>query len=134
MQAEVDAGRKTGIVTLIARRGRVAHLKAFGMAERESNTAMRADSLFRLYSMTKPVTSVALLMLYEEGKFQLSDPLEKYIPEFKDVQVFVGMDGVASPRFTTCSATLRASATASVPRPSIARMPRRASISSRRHH
>jgi CubicO group peptidase (beta-lactamase class C family) len=93
MQAEVDAGRKTGIVTLIARRGRVAHLKAFGMAERESNTAMRADSLFRLYSMTKPVTSVALLMLYEEGKFQLSDPLEKYIPEFKDVQVFVGMDG-----------------------------------------
>jgi CubicO group peptidase (beta-lactamase class C family) len=93
MQAEVDAGRKAGIVALIARRGRVAHLKAFGMAERESNAAMRTDSLFRLYSMTKPVTSVALLILYEEGKFQLSDPLEKYIPAFKDVQVLAGMDG-----------------------------------------
>lgn len=93
MQAEVDAGRKAGIVTLIARRGRVAHLKAYGMAERESGTPMRADSLFRLYSMTKPITSVALLMLYEEGKFQLSDPLEKYIPAFKDVQVLAGMDG-----------------------------------------
>ncbi len=93
MQAEVDAGRKAGIVTLIARRGRVAHLKAFGMADREANVAMRDDSLFRLYSMTKPITSVALLMLYEEGKFQLSDPLEKYIPAFKGVQVLAGMDG-----------------------------------------
>jgi CubicO group peptidase (beta-lactamase class C family) len=93
MQAEVDAGRKVGIVTLIARRGRVAHLKSYGMAERESNAVMRTDSLFRLYSMTKPVTSVALLMLYEEGKFQLSDPLDKYIPAFKDVQVLAGMDG-----------------------------------------
>ncbi len=54
---------------------------------------MRDDSLFRLYSMTKPITSVALLMLYEEGKFQLSDPLEKYIPAFKGVQVLAGMDG-----------------------------------------
>jgi CubicO group peptidase (beta-lactamase class C family) len=93
MQEEVDSGRKAGIVTLVARRGRVAHLKAYGMAERESSTRMRTDSLFRLYSMTKPVTSVALLMLYEEGKFQLSDPLENYIPAFKDVQVFAGMDG-----------------------------------------
>jgi CubicO group peptidase (beta-lactamase class C family) len=93
MQAEVDAGRKAGIVTLIARRGRVAHLKAFGMADREASAPMRDDSLFRLYSMTKPITSVALLMLYEEGKFQLSDPLEKYIPAFKGVQVLAGMDG-----------------------------------------
>ena len=93
MQAEVDSGRKAGIVTLIARRGRVAHLKAFGMADREANVRMRDDSLFRLYSMTKPITSVALLMLYEEGKFQLSDPLEKYIPAFKGVQVLAGMDG-----------------------------------------
>jgi CubicO group peptidase (beta-lactamase class C family) len=93
MQAEVDAGRKAGIVTLIARRGRVAHLKAYGMAERETSMPMRTDSLFRLYSMTKPVTSVALLMLYEEGKFQLNDPLDKYIPAFRDVQVLTGMDG-----------------------------------------
>lgn len=93
MQAEVDAGRKAGVVVLIARRGRVAHLKGFGMADREANVPMRDDSLFRLYSMTKPITSVALLMLYEEGKFQLSDPLEKYIPAFKGVQVLAGMDG-----------------------------------------
>ncbi len=93
MQAEVDAGRKAGIVALIARRGRVAHFKAFGMADREANMPMRDDSLFRLYSMTKPITSVALLLLYEEGKFQLSDPLEKYIPAFKGVQVLAGMDG-----------------------------------------
>ncbi len=93
IQAEVDSGRKVGIVTLVARHGRVAELKAYGMAERESNTAMKTDSLFRLYSMTKPITSVALLMLYEEGKFQLSDPLENFIPAFKDVKVFAGMDG-----------------------------------------
>jgi CubicO group peptidase (beta-lactamase class C family) len=93
MQAEIDAGRKAGIVVLVARRGRVAHLQAFGMADREANVWMRDDSLFRLYSMTKPITSVALLMLYEEGKFQLSDPLEKYIPAFKGVQVLAGMDG-----------------------------------------
>ena len=92
MQAEVDEGRKVGIVTLVARRGYVAHLKAYGMAERESNTRMATDSLFRLYSMTKPVTSVALLMLYEEGKFQLSDPLDKYIPAMKDLQVIAGTD------------------------------------------
>jgi CubicO group peptidase (beta-lactamase class C family) len=92
MQAEVDAGRKAGIVTLVVRHGKVAHLKAFGMAERESATKMTTDRLFRLYSMTKPVTSVALLMLYEEGKFQLSDPLEKYIPAIADLRVFAGMD------------------------------------------
>jgi CubicO group peptidase (beta-lactamase class C family) len=93
MQDEVDAGRKAGIVTLIARHGRVAHLRAHGFAEIETRTAMRTDSMFRLYSMTKPITSVALLMLYEEGKFQLGDPLEKYIPAFKDVKVFAGMQG-----------------------------------------
>jgi CubicO group peptidase (beta-lactamase class C family) len=93
MQAEVDEGRKAGIVVLIARHGRVAHLQSYGMADREANVRMRDDSLFRLYSMTKPITSVALLMLYEEGKFQLSDPLEKYIPAFKGVQVLTGMDG-----------------------------------------
>jgi CubicO group peptidase (beta-lactamase class C family) len=92
MQAEIDAGRKAGIVTLIVRRGQVAHLKAHGMAERESSTTMSTDRLFRLYSMTKPVTSVALLMLYEEGKFQLGDPLDKHIPAFKDLQVYAGTD------------------------------------------
>ena len=92
MHAEVDSGRKVGIVALVARRGKIAHFKAYGMAERESGTKMTTEHLFRLYSMTKPVTSVALLMLFEEGKFQLSDPLEKYIPAMKDLKVFAGTD------------------------------------------
>jgi CubicO group peptidase (beta-lactamase class C family) len=92
MQAEVDGGRKAGIVTMIVRHGQVAHLEAYGFADLESRTPMTTEHLFRLYSMTKPITSVALLMLYEEGKFQLSDPLEKYIPAFKDLKVFAGVD------------------------------------------
>jgi len=90
MQAEVDAGRKAGIVTLIVRRGRVAHHEAYGMADLESRTPMTTDHLFRLYSMTKPVTSVALLMLFEEGKFLLDDPLDKHIPELADLEVYAG--------------------------------------------
>ncbi len=93
MQEEIDQKRKAGIVVLIARRGSIAHFKAYGMADIESGVKMRTDHLFSLYSTTKTVTSVALLMLYEEGKFQLTDPLEKYIPAFRDVKVFAGLDG-----------------------------------------
>jgi len=92
MQEEIDQKRKAGIVVLIARRGSIAHFKAYGMADTESGVKMRTDHLFRLYSMTKAITSVALLTLYEEGKFQLTDPLEKYIPAFKDAKVFAGLD------------------------------------------
>src|SRR5512139_1076472 len=88
MQDDIDQKKTGGIVVLVARHGSIAYHKAFGMADIESGKKMQTDSLFRLYSMTKPVTSVALLMLYEEGKFQLSDPLEKYIPAFKNVKVF----------------------------------------------
>jgi CubicO group peptidase (beta-lactamase class C family) len=82
MQEEIDQKRKAGIVVLVARRGSIAHFKAFGMADIESGVKMRTDQIFKLYSQTKPVTSVALLMLYEEGRFQLTDPLEKYRPAF----------------------------------------------------
>jgi CubicO group peptidase (beta-lactamase class C family) len=92
MQEDIDQKKTGGIVVLIARHGTIAYHKAFGMADIESGKKMQTDSLFRLYSMTKPVTSVALLTLYEEGKFQLNDPLEKYIPAFKDVKVFVKAD------------------------------------------
>jgi CubicO group peptidase (beta-lactamase class C family) len=92
MQEDIDQKKTGGIVVLIARRGAIAYHKAFGMADIESGKKMQTDHLFRLYSMTKPVTSAALLMLYEEGKFQLSDPLEKYIPAFKNVKVFVKLD------------------------------------------
>jgi CubicO group peptidase (beta-lactamase class C family) len=92
MQDDIDQKKTGGIVVLIARHGSIAFHKAFGMADIESGKKMQTDSLFRLYSMTKPVTSVALLMLFEEGKFQLSDPLEKYIPAFKGVKVYGGLN------------------------------------------
>ena len=92
IQAEADKGRIAGMVVAIARNGRIVHNKAYGLSDRENNVAMTTDHLFRLYSMTKPVTSVALLTLYEQGLFQLTDPLDKYIPEFSDLKVFAGYD------------------------------------------
>jgi CubicO group peptidase (beta-lactamase class C family) len=85
---EIAAKRKAGAVVLIARHGRIAYFKAYGEADSESHRPMRTYNLFRMQSMTKPVTSVALLTLYEQGKFQLSDPLAKYIPAFKDARVY----------------------------------------------
>ena len=90
MQEDIDQKKLAGVVVLVARHGSIVYHKAFGMADIESGKKMQTDHLVRLYSMTKPVTSVALLTLYEEGKFQLSDPLEKYIPAFKEVKVFAG--------------------------------------------
>jgi len=87
----VDKGRTPGVVTVIARHGKVVHLDAYGPAEIGGRKANK-DDIFRMYSMTKPITSVALLMLYEEGKFQLTDRLDKYYPAFKDVKVFVDTD------------------------------------------
>ncbi len=92
MQEEIDLKHKAGMVVLVARHGSIAYQKAYGMADIESGKKMQTDYLFRLFSMTKPITSAALLTLYEEGKFQLSDPLENYIPGFKDVKVFVKLD------------------------------------------
>jgi CubicO group peptidase (beta-lactamase class C family) len=88
----VDGGRIAGVVTLVARRGKVVHLDTYGMADLENHEPMTKDTYFRLWSMTKPVTSVALLTLYEQGKFQLGDPLARYLPEFKDIKVFAGVD------------------------------------------
>jgi CubicO group peptidase (beta-lactamase class C family) len=92
LQAEIDAGKKAGITVLLARKGRLVHLKSFGYADLETGQAMAADSFVRLYSMTKPITSVALLTLMEQGKFKLSDPLDMYIPEMANLQVFAGLD------------------------------------------
>jgi CubicO group peptidase (beta-lactamase class C family) len=91
IHAYVDAGRTPGVVTLIARHGKVVHVDAYGKADLATGRSTRADDIFRMYSMTKPITSVALLMLYEEGKFQLTDPLSKFYPAFADVKVFTGM-------------------------------------------
>jgi CubicO group peptidase (beta-lactamase class C family) len=76
-----------GSVTLVAREGEVAYLKAAGMRDREAEIPMTTDTIFRVASMTKPITSVAVMMLYEEGRFRLSDPVSTYIPAFEDVRV-----------------------------------------------
>ena len=86
-QAYVDNGDLAGAATLIARRGRVAHLGTFGMAHREEGRPVAADTLFRIASMTKPITSVAVMMLVEEGRLLLNAPVATYLPEFSDARV-----------------------------------------------
>ncbi len=88
MQRYVDEGKSAGILTLIARRGAVLHLEAHGMRDIAAGKAMQPDTLFRIYSMTKPITSVAVMMLMEEGLLRLNDAVETYIPCFKDSLVY----------------------------------------------
>jgi len=89
VQHDIDGKRIAGAVTLVVRHGKVAWFKAQGMSDREAAKAMPADALFRICSMTKPITSAAVMMLYEEGKFLLDDPVSKYLPEFKNPKVLV---------------------------------------------
>ncbi len=84
----VDPGKIAGALTLVARRGEIAHLSPVGMMDLERGLPMAEDTIFRIYSMTKPVTSVALMMLYEHGHFQLSDPVHKFIPSWRNLRVF----------------------------------------------
>jgi CubicO group peptidase (beta-lactamase class C family) len=87
MQAYIDRGVYAGINTLIARRGKVVHAGEFGWRDKEAGSSMTADTIFRLYSMTKPIICVALMTLLEEGRFRLIDPVAKYIPAFGAVKV-----------------------------------------------
>jgi CubicO group peptidase (beta-lactamase class C family) len=89
MQRYVDQGRLPGAITIVARRGEIAHAECVGWMDLEAKKPLRLDALYPIFSMTKPATSVALMMLYEEGLFQLFDPVSKFIPEFKDLQVYV---------------------------------------------
>ncbi len=84
----IDSGKHVGFVSMVARHGKIVHFEASGKMGLDNDAPIRKDTLFRIYSMTKPVTTVAAMMLYEEGRFQLSDPISKYMPEFKDLQVF----------------------------------------------
>ncbi len=92
MQAFVDEGKLSGAVTIASRDNKLVHFESVGYRDIEAQAPMTPDTLFRIYSMTKPVTGVALMILYEEGKFKLSDPVEKYLPEMKDLQVYAGTD------------------------------------------
>lgn len=89
VQHDIDSNRIAGAVTLVIRHGKIAYFKSQGMMDREAGKAMPTDAMFRICSMTKPITSVAVMMLYEEGKFLLDDPVSKYLPEFKNPKVLV---------------------------------------------
>jgi CubicO group peptidase (beta-lactamase class C family) len=86
----VDSGEIAGVVTYISRHGQVVHEDNYGMADIAAGRPMTDDTYFYVYSMTKPITSVALLMLYEEGKFQLTDPIARYLPELADLKLYSG--------------------------------------------
>ena len=88
-QRYVDAGRFPGTQLLIYRRGKVVHSTAQGFADVERKVPVKDDTIFRIYSMTKPLTSVAFMMLVEEGRVALDEPVHKYIPEWKNLGVFV---------------------------------------------
>jgi CubicO group peptidase (beta-lactamase class C family) len=87
MKEFVDGGKAAGIVTLIARHGHVASLDAVGFQNLESRTAMQADSIFRIMSVTKPITCAGVMVLVDEGRLSLLDPVEKFIPEFQGIRV-----------------------------------------------
>jgi len=89
LQRYVDEGKVAGIQTLIARKGKIVHFEQVGKLDLDTHSALREDSLFRIYSMTKPITTTAAMILYEEGKLQLDDPVEKYLPAFKNKKVLV---------------------------------------------
>lgn len=87
IEKSIAEDRIAGAVTMVARNGKIAYFEAFGMMDREAKKAMQTDTIFRICSMTKPITSVAVMMLYEEGHFMLSDPVYHFITEFKDIMV-----------------------------------------------
>jgi len=89
VQRNIDDKRIAGAVTFVSRRGHVAWVKAQGMADREAGKPMRPDAMFRICSMTKPITTTAVMILYEEGRIFLEDPVSKYLPEFKNPKVLV---------------------------------------------
>src|SRR5215207_4468419 len=95
MQGLIDQKHLAGIVTLVARKGKVVQHQAYGFQDLEKQTPMKLDTIARIYSMTKPVTGVAMMMLYDEGKWKPSDPIARHIPEFTNLRVYAGeKDGV----------------------------------------
>lgn len=89
LQRYVDEDKIAGVQATVARRGHIVYNNAFGMMDIETERPMQLDTIFRIYSMTKPITSLAVMMLYEEGHFQLTDPVARFIPEFEDARVLV---------------------------------------------
>jgi CubicO group peptidase (beta-lactamase class C family) len=105
--AEVARGRVPGAVALVARNGRIAYFESFGQRDPGAGTPMAKDSIFRIYSMTKPVVSVAAMMLWEEGRFFLDEPIGKYLPELNELKVAIARDGTLEHVPTTRKITIQ---------------------------
>ena len=93
----VDSGRASGASVLIWKAGREAYFGSAGFADREAGRRMTRDTIAQIYSMTKPVTGVALMQLWERAKFGLDDPLSRYLPEFESMRVYAGKDAAGAP-------------------------------------
>ena len=89
LRSEIEKGKLPGAVALVARKGRIAYFESFGVRDPETRTPMTKDTIFRIYSMTKPITSVAVMMLQEEGRLVLTDPVSKFLPELTHLEVAV---------------------------------------------
>lgn len=98
MKRLVDDQQVAGLVTLVERHGKVVDFDAVGRLDTRKTDAMKKDSIFRIYSMSKPVTGVAMMMLYEEGKWQINDPVARYIPEFAHLKVYTGKNEDGTPK------------------------------------
>jgi CubicO group peptidase (beta-lactamase class C family) len=96
LKKEIADGKLPGAVVMVARKGRIIYSDAIGFQDKGANTPMKLDSIFRIYSMTKPLASVAAMMLVEDGVVQLTDPISKFLPAFKDMQVSVATTGADS--------------------------------------
>lgn len=97
IQDEIDQKQLAGAITILARHGKILDYRVYGERDMESHTPMTKDTIFRAYSMSKPVTGVAMMILYEQGKWLPNEPISKYIPEFKDLKVFNGVDKEGKP-------------------------------------
>ncbi len=97
LQALIDKGELAGAVTLVARHGKVARRSVLGLDNIENKTRLAADTIFRIYSMTKPVTAVAMMILHDEGRWHPDDPIAKFLPAFADAKVFEGQDADGTP-------------------------------------
>src|SRR5262245_8515131 len=98
MKQMVDDNRLAGVVTLLTRHGKIVDVTVHGKKDIRKADPIERDSIFRIASMTKPVTGVAMMMLYEEGKWRLDDPVSRYIPEFAKLKVYVGDNADGSPK------------------------------------
>jgi len=87
VRRDIDEGKLVGVVTMVARNGKIVHYEASGSYGLDNDKPIDKDALFRIYSMTKPITTVAMMMLYEEGRFQLNDPVSMYLPEFENQKI-----------------------------------------------